>query len=361
VVLTKVKLAGLAVTLLLGVTAAAQSVSIQLQNGAFKVTGWKAPVSAPAGGWASLFSVYAGIGDVPPVAGKYSVEGGSLIFRPQFPLSAGTRYRVIFQAPGGKPVHATFDGPPRPTVPLTRVDNVFPSAEVLPSNDLKLYIYFSAPMSRGEAWERIHLLDASGKKLPDIFLELDKELWDANNTRLTVWFDPGRIKRGLTSNLNLGPSLEAGKRYTLAIDREWRDARGVPLVEGFRKAFRGGPADRIAPDPQHWRVTAPRAGTSAPVILDFPEPMDYVGLQKTITVSDGRNQISGTIAIERQETRWTFTPREPWKAGNYRLMVSNALEDLAANKMGQLFDMDAVAGVNENVEAKTIPILFSVR
>jgi hypothetical protein len=39
----KLSLAGLAVTLFLGVTAAAQSVSIQLQNGAFKVTGWKAP------------------------------------------------------------------------------------------------------------------------------------------------------------------------------------------------------------------------------------------------------------------------------------------------------------------------------
>jgi hypothetical protein len=97
------------------------------------------------------------------------------------------------------------------------------------------------------------------------------------------------------------------------------------------------------------------------VILDFPEPMDYIGLQKTIAVSDGRNQIAGTIAIERQETRWTFTPREPWKAGNYRLMVSNALEDLAANKMGQLFDMDAVDSVNESVEPRTIPIPFSVR
>ena len=77
-------IAGLAVTLFLGVTAAGQSsrglqvepapaVSIQLQNGAFKVAGWKAPATAPANGWASLFRVYAGSGDVPPVGGNYSV------------------------------------------------------------------------------------------------------------------------------------------------------------------------------------------------------------------------------------------------------------------------------------------------
>jgi len=354
-------LAGLAVALFLGATAAAQSVSIQLQNGAFKVVGWKAPAAPPAKGWASLFNVYVGAGNVPPVAGKYSVEGDSLVFRPQFPLAAGAKYRAVFQPPNGSPVQATFDGPPRQTVPMTRVERVYPSADVLPSNDLKLYVYFSAPMSRGEAWERIHLLGADGKKLPGIFLELDKELWDANNQRLTVWFDPGRIKRGLTSNMNLGPSLEDGKRYTLVIDREWKDARGVPLVEGFRKAFRGGPADRTAPDPKQWRVTAPKAGTSQPLIVDFPESMDYIGLQKALSVSDARTAIAGTIAIDRRETRWSFTPRQPWQAGNYRLLVDSALEDLAANRMGLLFDMDIVDKASENVALKNASVPFTIR
>ena len=359
---SKVRLAGLAVTLFLGVTAAAQSVSIQLQNGAFKVMGWKAPSTAPAKGWGSVFNVYAGMGDLPPVAGQYSVEGNVLVFRPQFPLSAGARYRAVFQSPaGGTAIQTMFDGPPRPTNPVTRVEHVYPSADVLPSNDLKLYIYFSAPMSRGEAWEHVHLLGPDGKPLPDIFLEFGQELWDANNQRLTVWFDPGRIKRGLTSNIELGPPIEEGERYTLSIDRGWKDARGVPLVEGFKKAFRGGPADRTAPDPKHWRATAPKPGTSEPLVVEFSESMDYVGLQKMLSVSGPRGPVAGETAIGREETRWSFTPRQPWAAGNYRLLVNAALEDLAANRIGQLFDMDVFDHVTETIETKTISVPFTVR
>jgi nicotinamide mononucleotide adenylyltransferase len=59
--------------------------------------------------------------------------------------------------------------------------------------------------------------------------------------------------------------------------------------------------------------------------------------------------------------RWSFTPREPWTAGNYQLMVSTALEDLAANKIGQLFDMDVFDKVTENVETRTIPVPFAIR
>jgi hypothetical protein len=368
-VLRIVQIAGLAVALVLGAAAAAQSVSIQLQNGVFKVVGWRAPASAPSPGWASLFAVYSGSGDVPAMVGQYSVEGGFLVFRPEYPLAAGAKYRAVFQTPGGQPVVAMFDGPKRETVPMTRVERVYPSADVLPSNDLKLYIYFSAPMSRGEAWEHVELLDAGGKKLPYIFLEFAQELWDADNQRLTLWFDPGRIKRGLTSNINLGPPIEEGQRYTLSIDRNWHDARGVPLVEGYKKVFRGGPADRTAPDPQKWRITAPKAGTSEPFVVDFGEPMDYVGLQKTLSVSAAvlgpltvaGNQISGTAVVSQMETRWSFTPRQPWTAGNYQLLVNSALEDLAANKIGQLFDMDVFDKVDESIQSKTYPVPFSVR
>lgn len=45
-------------------------------------------------------------------------------------------------------------------------------------------------------------------------------------TRLTLIIDPGRIKRGARPLEELGPALKAGKKYTLAIGREWRDGRG---------------------------------------------------------------------------------------------------------------------------------------
>ena len=57
----------------------------------------------------------------------------------------------------------------------------------------------------------------------------------------------------------MGPPIADGKRYTLVIDREWRDANGVAMVEPFRKTFRGGPAVRQPPDPKTWTITAPPA------------------------------------------------------------------------------------------------------
>jgi len=72
--LLKRRLGGIAVILIfLGMTAAAQSISIQFEGGVFKVGGWKAPTAAPSRGWPSVFTIYAGTGDVPPLLGTYSV------------------------------------------------------------------------------------------------------------------------------------------------------------------------------------------------------------------------------------------------------------------------------------------------
>ena len=60
--------------------------------------------------------------------------------------------------------------------------HVYPSRAMLPENLLRLYIHFSAPMSRGEAYRRIRLLDATGKPVDDPFLELDEELWSRDGS-----------------------------------------------------------------------------------------------------------------------------------------------------------------------------------
>ena len=50
--------------------------------------------------------------------------------------------------------------------------------------------------------------------------------------------------------------------------------------------------------------------------------------------------MSGNVSVDKQETEWRLTPREPWRAGNYQLVVDTALEDLAGNHIGQAFDID---------------------
>jgi hypothetical protein len=296
---------------------------------------------------------------LPPLLGSYAVEQGALVFRPRFPLAAGLEYQVVLALPGGPHIQRTFYGPPRDVTASTRVLHIYPSAAVLPSNTLRLYIYFSAPMSRGEAAAYVHVLDEHGRVLQGVFLP-GEELWDPKFERVTLTFDPGRIKRGLTSNERMGPPIAPGARYTLVVDRAWPDARGAPLVAGASKAYRGGPALRTSPDPRQWRVVAPRAYGSAPLTIEFPTPMNYPLLQRMLRVVGPRGSVPGSVSIGRDETRWRFTPHTPWRAGRYQLVVDRDLEDVAGNHIGQLFDIDQFHRVTAHIVTRTLSVPFTV-
>jgi hypothetical protein len=133
------------------------------------------------------------------------------------------------------------------------------------------------------------------------------------------------------------------------------------MVESFRKTFRGGPEDRTTPDPKQWRITAPTAGSSSALVVSFPEPMDYALLQRMILVSGPSGRIDGVVNVDRNETQWSFTPREAWKAGAHRLVVDTAIEDLAGNHVGQPFDVDVFEKVTERITTQTIDLPFQIR
>ena len=246
--------------------------------------------------WQRVLAIYVEEGDLvaniglPPMLGVYSVEGGLLRFRPQFPLTPRLKYRAVFhpgQLPGEgrasdiaitSPFHVVGRGSNLTTV----VNGLYPSAAVLPENLLKFYIYFSAPMSRGRSYDHIHLQDESGKDVELPFLEIDEELWDPTMTRLTLFIDPGRIKRGVRPLEEIGPALQEGKRFTFLIDQEWMDAAGNPLQETFRRTFQVGPPDREPPDPAHWKIQPPKSNGRDPLTILFPEPMDYALAQRVI-------------------------------------------------------------------------------
>jgi len=349
-----------AAVLLAGVAALAQTPTIEFQNGAFQVNGWKAPQTEPAGGWGTVFLVYAGAGKVPPLLGSYSVEAGTLVFYLRYPVAVGVHYHAVFRMPSGAMITKDFDGPARATNPVARVEQVYPTADLLPSNLLRLYIVFSAAMSQGEAAAHIRVEDDKGNMLPDELLP-GQELWDPAFQRLTMTFDPGRIKRGLTSNQTIGPPITEGRHYKLVIDRNWPDARGVPMVQGFTKSFTGGPPDRTPPDPAQWHVTAPAKGTSKALIVDFPRPMNYALLLKMIGVTRGQAMVTGKVDLERHETEWRFTPDTPWQASDYRLVVDTGIEDLAGNHIGGAFDIDIFEKVSKTIERKSVTIPFTVR
>ncbi|HEX5431881.1 MAG TPA: Ig-like domain-containing protein [Bryobacteraceae bacterium] len=343
--------------LLLPIYGAPAGVSIHLEGGAFQVEGWHAD-REPAQGWGSIFDVYVDSGaPVPPMFGSYSVDRGKLIFRPQFPLTAGVRYRAVFHAPGTETVEASFKQPLPPAGPPARVAAVYPSADVLPANQLKFYVYFSEPMQSGSVWAKIHLLDENGQPVALPFLEIEPELWDRDFKRLTILFDPGRIKRGVLPRERMGPALIPGKRYTLAIGRGLLDARGNPLAQAFRKQFTAGPEERRSIDPKHWKVTEPQAGTLDPLKADFGRPLDYALLQHAFKIAS----VPGAAMIARHETEWSYRPTEPWKAGEYRLIVDMALEDLAGNRIGRPFDVDLLHDPAPRIVKQSASLVFRVR
>jgi hypothetical protein len=216
-------------------------------------------------------------------------------------------------------------------------------------------------MSRGEAAKRIHLIEEGGREVKLPFLELDEELWDRDFRRLTVLFDPGRVKRGLVPHNEVGPPIQDGKKYKLVIDVAWQDGKGVPLVAPFEKQFVGGPAERRPIDPKEWKVTPPRAGAASPLIVDFPRPLDAALLQRFLDVIDGSGKlVAGSVTLDQDERRWIFTPKAALAPGSYAIEVVSTLEDLAGNKIGRPFDVDVFDRVEQRITTETHTIPFQV-
>jgi hypothetical protein len=298
------------------------------------------------GGWQPLLRV-AVAGNETPVTGRYEVHDGRLQFVPLFPFDADRSYEVRFD-PARLPTprsHAPltarlrFSAPAAAAAPAS-VTAVYPSGEVWPENMLRFYLHFSAPMSRTHGTKFIHLIDDRGEEVEDAILAAYSDLWNDEGTRLTVFFDPGRVKRGVGPNLELGRALIEDRRYTIAVDAEWPDANGQPLASPFRRDFTAGPPAYDGLSLMDWRITAPASGSTRPLAVTFPAPLDHALLGRAIGVrtADGRD-VAGRHATGAHETVWTFTPAEPWRPGTYRLVVLTLLEDPAGNRVGQPFEI----------------------
>lgn len=341
-----------ALALLTGAAYAASSESrITLLDGVFRVQ--------PASALATLHVFVDGPADPPPLLGETLREGGALLFKPRFELGPGMRYRAVYrESMRAAPLIEIFPIPAPSARPATALERIDPSPDVLPENLLKLYLNFSGPMSRGEAYQRIRLLDERGRKVELAFLEIDQELWDRDVRRLTLLFDPGRVKRDLLPHEEAGTPLRAGGAYTLVVDRAWPDAHGHALEREARKTFRVGPPDHDPPRTSDWRLAPPKGGTRDPLSVTFPEPLDRALLERVLEVLDASGgKVPGSAAIDAQETRWRFTPRDPWKAGDYTLRAEAILEDLAGNSLGRRFEVD----VFERVEDRALSVIESLR
>ena len=327
--------------------------------------------------WTAVFAVYTGatsaIGsDQPPIAGSWTIAEDGLRFHSRYPWVADLTYSARFDVAQLRrlvagvtseeaPITASFALPATAMKPTTQVTQVFPTASTLPENLLRLYVQFSRPMSRGESTQRIRLLDGQGQIVDRPFLEVGEELWDPRMRRMTVFFDPGRIKRGLRPHDEAGPPLRAGESYRLVIDAAWRDSDGLPLVKGFEKAFTVTEPDREALDPTQWQLETPTVETREPLELRFPKPLDHGLLHRVIRFQHSNGEpVGGEIEITEQEMTLRFTPQELWQPGGYAIEVEAILEDVAGNNLKQVFDLEVEAPKPAAADQDTILIPFRI-
>ena len=317
--------------------------------------------------WNAVFAVYTGssapdeTARKPAVTGSYEIDQERLRFRPRYPLVGGLAYTARLEAGEGSALVDRFSLPEPDREPTTVVTQVYPTAGEVPENLLRLYVYFSAPMSRGEAYDHVRLFrQPSGEPVARPFVEIAEELWDPGMRRLTLLFDPGRIKRGLRPHEEAGPPLLAGSSYRLVIDARWPDARGVPLKASFEKELTVRTADRTSPTPEGWHLEPPTVGSQEPVVLSFPEPLDQGLLQRVLTVydRDGR-QVPGEVEIRDEERQWGFRPRRPWHTGVYEVRIGTILEDLAGNNLRYVFDVDLDEPAEPGARGETVSLPFT--
>jgi hypothetical protein len=317
--------------------------------------------------WQSLLRVTVADNQTAAVAGRYVVTNDALQFEPRFPFDPGRSYAVRLDpaklpAPrAGTVVEQSVALPARAHVP-TAVTAISPSAGVWPENVLRFYIHFSAPMSATSSADFVRLVDDRGRNVEEAFLALDVDLWNEDYTRCTVFFDPGRVKRGVGPNLELGRAIREGHRYAIVVDAAWKDASGQPLTSAFRHELTAGPPVERGLSVSDWRLAPPAAGTRDPLVVTFPWALDRALLSRAVgvTLPDGRG-VNGDIAVGPGETTWRFTPSALWPAGDYRLAILTLLEDPSGNRVGRAFEIKAFERGDRTSPQERVTIPFSIK
>jgi hypothetical protein len=300
-------------------------------------------------------------GGIPAMGGRLVVDGADLCFVPRFGFVDDTSYVVTIDGPTtdatATPVRLHRQGPERAA--STDVLGIYPSAASVPRNLLRLYIWFSAPMSEGSAAEHLRLTDDSGSMIRNALLPNENELWDAEHRRLTVLLDPARIKQGLATHRAIGYPLRSGAAVRLVVDEGFRDARGIRLRRPGEREYRVGADERRHVDPLAWALTAPPANTADPLRVGFDRPLDHGLLARCLRVvgPDGL-PVDGSVEIGPEERSWRLIPRRNWLPGTNRLLVDPGLEDLAGNSVARVFDRDLTRAADEPRPTTSVALSF---
>lgn len=288
--------------------------------------------------------------------GKIERKKNSYSFNPVIPFTSGLTYQIDSE---DKIIHE-FLVPFPENLDKSSVTSIFPSSEKIPANILKIHIYFSESMQEGRSKDYIHILSETGDTLQNVLLDLQPELWNEDQTGLTMWLDPGRIKRELQPNLTMGPPLMVGSKYHIVVSKEWKDKHGMELSNDFTKTYSVIDDDRTKPTIMAWEINYPPDKTRDALIIDFDKSMDYEVAMDAIYIIKNDKIIEGKTALIHEESQWRFYPTETWTQGKYEIVVESRLDDLAGNNLNRLFDRDLIGEQTEVSDNHHVTISFTL-
>jgi hypothetical protein len=217
-------------------------------------------------------------------------------------------------------------------------------------------------MREGQSAKYVALVKNDSDTINKAFLDLQPELWNPDRTILTLWLDPGRIKRDLQPNKKLGAPLLKNGNYRVVVSSEWQDESGNALSKSVNKTFVTAIRDSLPPDPTKWKIEIPKAGTLQALKIDARESLDHALLQETVFIKNQKGEnISGKWQIIDKERKLQFQPVQNWNEKNYTLIIETRLEDMAGNNLNRPFDRDITKVIKVKSTSDIFRIPFSIR
>ncbi|MEO1256242.1 MAG: hypothetical protein AAFY41_15340, partial [Bacteroidota bacterium] len=235
------------------------------------------------------------------IFGKWMIKDGYSEFKPDFPFDPGLTYTLI----SDDKALMSFSPERKSKIP-TEVVSVYPSSDELPENILKMYIIFSGPMSDGSSYKNIEF--KTDEEIVQPYLDLKPELWSKDRKRMTLWFDPGRIKQHIARNERLGAPLVLNKTYKISLANEWEDKDSQPLKTDYFKTFHTVDPYRSRLNPKLWKIGAPKSASQENLSIHFDRIMDYLLLAETISINRNSEEVEGNSTITNNEKTWLFKP-----------------------------------------------------
>jgi hypothetical protein len=208
---------------------------------------------------------------------------------------------------------------------------ISPEAKVLPANTLRFYIHFPRPGEAHFDRDQLWLLNEKGQVVREPFLVLSQELWSLDGRRLTVLMEPGTIKRGLGAD----PALVVGRTYSLVVTALGQTARHTfrvsdPVLEAIKETY--------------WRLFSPTVGSLDAAVVHFDRVMDAACEDEIVVLTPSGQVVQTRASLAPDGTAAQLIPSHPWRAGEHRVVVSERLEDVCGNRLGEALDHDLSAG-----------------